>query len=71
VWNEIIDNLRATDMLSNDEKDILKFHRFDVEGLNKQQYLPVFQSAGCVEKATNLVEEVLKVRVVVVVVVVR
>ena len=40
VWNEIIDHFRLEDILSNEERDNLKFSRFD--GFSQVIYLPVF-----------------------------
>ena len=44
AWNEIIDHFREEDIISNDERDNLKFSRFD--GFSQAIYLPVFQTAG-------------------------
>ena len=38
VWNEIIDHFRLEDILSNEERDNLKFSRFD--GFSQVIYLP-------------------------------
>eukprot|EP01041_Mallomonas_annulata_P000789 gene789-1528_t len=47
AWNSIIDRMRATDHLSDSERSILVFTNFD--WLSKPVYLPLFQTAGCVE----------------------
>src|SRR5690606_22638643 len=52
VWNEVIDHMRRSDIISNAERDTLKFDRFD--WLSKPVYLPVLQTAGCVERALHL-----------------
>ena len=49
VWNEIIYRLRDSDHMSNSERDIYLFSYF--EWLSKPVYLPLFQTAGCVETA--------------------
>ena len=54
VWNEIIDHFRLEDLISNRERDYLKFSRFD--GFSQAIYLPVFQTAGVVEEALSLLE---------------
>ena len=55
VWNEIIIRLRVIDHLSDSEKDIMLFSTFD--WLSKPVYLPLFQTAGCVETAMYLLKE--------------
>ncbi|CAN0121210.1 unnamed protein product, partial [Phaeothamnion confervicola] len=47
VWNEVINQMRQSDVISNAEKDMLKFHSFG--GFSKPVYLPIFQTAGSVE----------------------
>jgi len=47
AWNEIIDHFRQEDIISNRERDNLKFSRF--EGFSQAIYLPVFQTAGVIE----------------------
>jgi len=54
VWNEVIDQFRAEDLISNKERDYMKFSRFD--GFSQAIYLPVFQTAGVVEEALALLE---------------
>ena len=54
VWNEIIDHFREEDLISNRERDYMKFSRFD--GFSQAIYLPVFQTAGVVEEALALLE---------------
>jgi hypothetical protein len=76
-WNTIVSNLRETDIISNDERDMLVFHFFQDkhfqpdpssatsaassnamdEEFAKPVYLPVFQTAGCVERAMHVCEE--------------
>ena len=46
IWNEIINKLRASDFMSNAEKDMFVFTYFD--WLSKPVYLPLFQTAGLV-----------------------
>lgn len=55
VWNEVINKMRDSDVISNKEKDMLKFHTFD--GCLKPVYLPIFQTAGCVEQAVAIMAE--------------
>lgn len=47
AWNEIIDHFRQEDIVSDTERDNLKFSRFI--GFTQAVYLPVFQTAGVVE----------------------
>lgn len=47
AWNEIIDHFRQEDIVSDTERDNLKFSRFI--GFSQAVYLPVFQTAGVVE----------------------
>ena len=54
VWNEVIDHFRDEDLISNRERDYMKFSRF--EGFSQAIYLPVFQTAGVVEEALALLE---------------
>jgi len=54
VWNEVIDHFREEDLISNRERDYLKFSRFD--GFSQAIYLPVFQTAGVVEVALALLK---------------
>jgi len=49
VWNEIIDHFRLEDIISDRERELLKFSRFD--GFSQAIYLPVFQTAGVIENA--------------------
>ncbi len=53
VWNEVINQMRLTDSISNTERDILKFHSFS--GFSKPVYLPIFQMAGCVDQASSII----------------
>ena len=55
VWNEIIWKLRDTDHLSDAEKEMLLFSTFD--WLGKPIYLPLFQTAGCVETSMHALKE--------------
>ena len=55
VWNEIICKLRDTDHLSDTEKEILLFSTFD--WFSKPIYLPLFQTAGCVETSMYALKE--------------
>lgn len=48
IWNEIVSKLRDTDHINNKERDLLLFTSFD--WLSKPIYLPLFQTAGCVEQ---------------------
>jgi len=54
VWNEVIDHFRIEDIISNRERDYLKFSRFD--GFSQAIYLPVFQTAGVIESALSELE---------------
>jgi len=54
AWNDIIDHFRQEDILSNREKDNLKFSRF--EGFSQAIYLPVFQTAGVIEDVITMLE---------------
>eukprot|EP00594_Rhizosolenia_setigera_P001547 CAMPEP_0178945756 /NCGR_PEP_ID=MMETSP0789-20121207/3908_1 /TAXON_ID=3005 /ORGANISM="Rhizosolenia setigera, Strain CCMP 1694" /LENGTH=2019 /DNA_ID=CAMNT_0020625675 /DNA_START=629 /DNA_END=6688 /DNA_ORIENTATION=+ len=56
AWNEIIDHFRDEDIISNEERDNLKFSRF--EGFSQAIYLPVFQTAGVFENAIAELEVV-------------
>lgn len=47
AWNEIIDHFRSEDIISNQERDNLKFSQFD--GFSQAIYLPVFQTAGVID----------------------
>lgn len=51
VWNEIIEKLRAGDLISNEEKKNFLFTYFD--WLSKPVYLPLYQTAGCVALAST------------------
>ncbi len=53
VWNEVINQMRLTDSISNAERDVLKFHSFS--GFSKPVYLPIFQMAGCVEQGISII----------------
>lgn len=49
VWNEIILRLRHTDHINEFEKENFIFSTFN--WLSKPVYLPLFQTAGCIENA--------------------
>jgi callose synthase len=49
IWNEVVNKLRERDYISNREKELLLFTSFD--WLSKPTYLPLYQTAGCVESA--------------------
>ena len=51
VWNEIIDRLRLTDHLNDAEREMLVFSSFNF--LSKPVYLPIYQTAGCLEMAVH------------------
>ncbi|CAM9568890.1 unnamed protein product [Chrysoparadoxa australica] len=53
VWNEVINQMRLTDVISNAEQDMLKFHSFG--GFAKPVYLPIFQTAGSVERSLAII----------------
>eukprot|EP00611_Tribonema_gayanum_P022145 TRINITY_DN4392_c0_g1_i8.p1 TRINITY_DN4392_c0_g1~~TRINITY_DN4392_c0_g1_i8.p1 ORF type:complete len:2019 (+),score=952.03 TRINITY_DN4392_c0_g1_i8:563-6058(+) len=55
VWNEVINQMRLSDVISNAEQDMLKFHKFT--GFSKPVYLPIFQTAGSVELAVNIMAD--------------
>jgi callose synthase len=54
AWNEIVDHFRQEDIISNRERDNLKFSRF--EGFSQAIYLPVFQTAGVMEDIVTILE---------------
>ncbi len=54
AWNEIIDHFRQEDIISNRERDNLKFSRF--EGFSQAIYLPVFQTAGVMDDVITILE---------------
>lgn len=54
VWDEILDDLRESDLINNDEKFNLRF-RF-VDHAEKDFYFPLFQLAGCLETAITQCE---------------
>lgn len=54
AWNEIIDHFRDEDLVSNAERDNLRFSRFD--GFSQAIYLPVFQTAGVIENILSELE---------------
>eukprot|EP00979_Chaetoceros_neogracilis_P015538 scaffold6112_cov265-Chaetoceros_neogracile.AAC.1 len=54
AWNEIIDHFRQEDIISNRERDNLKFSRFD--GFSQAIYLPVFQTAGVMDDVITALE---------------
>jgi len=54
AWNEIIDHFRQEDIISNRERDNLKFSRF--EGFSQAIYLPVFQTAGVIDDVLTELE---------------
>ena len=54
AWNEIIDHFRQEDIISNRERDNLKFSRFD--GFSMAIYLPVFQTAGVMDEVFTMLE---------------
>jgi callose synthase len=49
IWNEVVKKLRERDLINNRELEILLFTSFD--WLSKPTYLPLYQTAGCVEHA--------------------
>ena len=49
VWNSIVRKLRGSDHMNNAEMELYLFSYFD--WLSKPVYLPLFQTAGCVETA--------------------
>lgn len=54
AWNEIIDHFRQEDIVSDRERDYLKFSRF--EGFSQAIYLPVFQTAGVIDDVISELE---------------
>lgn len=54
AWNEVIDQMRQEDILSNRERDYLLFSRFD--GFSQAIYLPVFQTAGVIDEVLAEIE---------------
>lgn len=55
VWNEIISRLRIADHLSDVEVDVMVFTHFD--WLTKPVYLPLYQTAGCIEATVYTFKE--------------
>ena len=54
AWNEIVDHFRQEDIVSDRERDYLKFSRF--EGFSQAIYLPVFQTAGVIDDVISELE---------------
>lgn len=54
AWNNIIDHFREEDIVSDWERDNLKFSTFD--GFSQAIYLPVFQTAGVIENVLSELE---------------
>jgi callose synthase len=54
AWNEIIDHFRQEDIISNAERDNLRFSQFD--GFSQAIYLPVFQTAGVIDDVISELE---------------
>lgn len=52
AWNEVISTMRAGDIVSNKEKQMLEFVVLD--GYKREVYLPVFQLAGYLENVVAL-----------------
>jgi len=57
AWNEVIDQMRVEDIISNRERDFLKFSQFkDDNQFSQAIYLPVFQTAGVIDAAIDVIE---------------
>ena len=54
AWNEIIDNFRAEDIISNQEMGYLKFSSFS--SLTRPIYFPNFLLAGVIDDCLHVVE---------------
>ena len=55
AWNEIIEDLRHDDLLSNSEKQLLQFRM--VKGSRKELYIPILLTAGVYENAVEKVAD--------------
>ena len=56
AWNEVVEDLRHDDLLSNAEKQQLVFRM--VPGSRKELYIPILLTAGCYENAVEKVGDV-------------
>ena len=57
AWNEVIDQMRVEDIISNRERDFLKFSQFkDDNQFSQAVYLPVFQTAGVIDAVLDVIE---------------
>jgi len=52
AWNDVVDAMRTSDTLNDFERDVLAFDRY--AGFSKPVYLPIFVTAGAVERACAL-----------------
>lgn len=55
IWNEVVIKMRERDIISNRERELLLFSNFP--WLSKPIYLPLYQTAGCVESTAILFKE--------------
>ena len=54
AWNAVVDRMRASDLLSNRERDLMTFDSF--KDFAKPVYLPVFVTAGALERAVDVIK---------------
>ncbi|KAH8049255.1 1,3-beta-D-glucan synthase [Aureococcus anophagefferens] len=52
AWNDVVGAMRTSDTLNDFERDVLAFDRY--AGFSKPVYLPIFVTAGAVERACAL-----------------
>lgn len=55
AWNDVISAMRSSDIITNYEREVLQFDRFP--GFSKPVYLPIFVTAGAVERAVSMVSD--------------
>ena len=55
AWNAIIQDLRASDLLSNHEQSLLLFNSWEGTGFSRCAYFPTFITAGKLSEVFHLV----------------
>lgn len=55
AWDSIVDSMRADDLISTKEMNVLRFQR--ITGYQREIYLPMFQLAGCFEAFTSSIQD--------------